>query len=77
VLIARRGWQEVTVTVLTPCDAAFTEAILAGKSFAQAVRKAQETGKKFDPVSAFSSLFQAGLITGATVIQEGDQGCPT
>lgn len=77
VLIARRGWHEVTVTVLAASDAAFTEAILAGKSFAQAVRKAQETGKKFDPVSALSSLLQAGLITGATVIQEGDQGCPT
>ena len=70
VLIARRGWDDVMVRVLPAPEAAFIEAVLAGQGFATAVKAAQATGEKFDPVTALSALLQAGLVVDVTVTKK-------
>jgi hypothetical protein len=70
VLVARRGWDDVMVRVLPAPEAAFIEAVLAGHRFAHAVKAAQATGGRFDPVTALSALLQAGLVVDVTVTKK-------
>jgi hypothetical protein len=57
-LVARRGWQPV-VRALTPPEAAFTTALLAGAPLARAL---QDAGTAFDFEAWFVDALQQGLL---------------